>query len=245
MKTGPREYYLRIDVYDPATIPMSRLAEYMADFANLLGNKEHVHFVRLGKGSCKVVSVIDDVATPKVDGRIKAVQTGEAPIDAINAYNSIDERLAQDNGIGSINQTGYGQLIRFPGRNRSREIYGPFNQHGTVEGIPIRIGGEQQTVPIHLQEGKTIHICSGSRQIASEISDNKYLFRKVIRANGIGRWFRDQNGKWIMKSFIIYGPLVPLDDSPLSAVVQRLRAIPEKWKEKDDPIAELQNLRSL
>ena len=45
------EYRFRIDVFKPDTMPMGRLAEYMADLSQLLGEKEQVHFVRLEEGS--------------------------------------------------------------------------------------------------------------------------------------------------------------------------------------------------
>jgi hypothetical protein len=37
-------YELYIDAFRPDTIPMCRLAEYMASSAELLGNGEHVRF---------------------------------------------------------------------------------------------------------------------------------------------------------------------------------------------------------
>ena len=33
------------DSFTPATLPMARLAEYLADLATVLGEKEHVHFL--------------------------------------------------------------------------------------------------------------------------------------------------------------------------------------------------------
>ena len=34
----------------PLTLPMARLAEYLTDFATLLGNKEYVHFTNVRRG---------------------------------------------------------------------------------------------------------------------------------------------------------------------------------------------------
>ena len=47
-----------IDAYSPETLPMSRLAEYMAQLATLLGEKSHVHFVELAAGSAKLVHAV-------------------------------------------------------------------------------------------------------------------------------------------------------------------------------------------
>ncbi len=48
---GDDVYELYIDALTPATISMSRLAEYMRDFAEMLGHNEHVHFEKLKAGS--------------------------------------------------------------------------------------------------------------------------------------------------------------------------------------------------
>jgi hypothetical protein len=54
---GSSEYRLKIDVYTPATIPMARLAEYMQEFAVLLGEAKSVHFVRLEEGSLNAIGL--------------------------------------------------------------------------------------------------------------------------------------------------------------------------------------------
>jgi hypothetical protein len=59
MERRPREYRLRIDAFTPETLPMSRLAEYMADLATLLGEQERVHFARLENGSTALVHTIE------------------------------------------------------------------------------------------------------------------------------------------------------------------------------------------
>jgi hypothetical protein len=66
--TIPREYRFKITAYTPATIPMARLAEYMAELAVVLGEEEHVHFVRLQKGSTVLVHNIENEIFCKLTG---------------------------------------------------------------------------------------------------------------------------------------------------------------------------------
>ena len=47
---GEEIYEFYIDAFTPETVPMARLAGYMADFAELLGHREHVHFGKLKQG---------------------------------------------------------------------------------------------------------------------------------------------------------------------------------------------------
>src|SRR5262249_18793640 len=125
-----------IDAYSPETIPMARLAEYMADFAALLGKEHAVHFERLERGSTKIISRGEFEDVPKVTTRLTEIRNGTAPKELTRLVTQIDDRLANDNAIGSVlfEEGGQGvaaELLAFPGRDRPRaQCYGPFNQEG-------------------------------------------------------------------------------------------------------------------
>ncbi len=242
MPTKRREYELRIEAYSPDTIPMVRLAEYMADLATLLGEYKSVHFVRLGKGSTRLVHAVEHEAEPKIRERVQSVRNDEGPIDAIRAARNIDRRLAQDNASGELVDPVNHKIIDFPGRKRfTQPIYGPFNQPGTLDGIPIRVGGETDPVPVHLEEpGQPAHICYASRAVAREIAP--YIFSTMIRAEGVGRWHRDADGKWLLDKFTIHS-FKKLKDTPLTDVVERLRSIPGKFQQLEDPLKKVREMR--
>ena len=239
-----REFRFRIDAYTPDTVPMARLAEYMQDLAALLGEKEHVHFVRLEEGSMTLVQKIDPESLPKVCARISAINVaqGEAPQDAVRAFRAIDRRLAEDNAAGRLYQDDGAPLIHFPGRENGKPLtFGAFNQPGSLDGVLIKIGGRDEMVPVHLQEGDAVYICNATREMACRLAP--HLFTAALRVHGTGRWERDGEGAWILRRFTI-GNFEVLDDAPLSNVVARLRQMPGSgWKEIDDPFAELQRLR--
>jgi hypothetical protein len=242
MPRKSREYELRIDAYSPETIPMVRLAEYMADLATLLGEYKSVHFVRLAKGSTRLVHAVEYEAEPKIRERVQSVRNDEGPIEAVRAARNIDRRLAHDNASGELIDPTKSRIIDFPGRKRfSQPLYGPFNQSGTLDGIPIRVGGEADPVPVHLEEpGLPPHICYASRAVAREIAP--HIFSTMIRAEGIGRWHRDSDGKWLLDRFTIHS-FKKLKDAPLTEVVERLHSIPGKFRELEDPIKKLRELR--
>jgi hypothetical protein len=236
----PIQYEFRIDAYTPDTLPMARLAEYMADLAILLGNVEKVHFVRLKKGSTVLVQTVEWEAAPKVAERIRAVKLSEAPPDAMKAYREIDQRLASDNAIGSLTVPLQGNIIEFPGRSRPTSAsYGPFSQPGVFDGIPIMIGGKTDPVPVHLEEGDVIHLCHASRAIAKRLA--AHLFVSVVRVIGNGRWHRDPDGIWVMDRFNITDFSL-LRDETLGEAVSRLR-IAAGNPEPEDVLAELENIR--
>src|ERR1700757_4613496 len=91
-----------IDAYSPETIPMAKLAQYMADFAALLGKEHPVHFASLEGGSTKIVSRVDFEDMPKVTNRLTEIRNGTAPKELVRLVAEIDDRLANDNAIGRI-----------------------------------------------------------------------------------------------------------------------------------------------
>jgi hypothetical protein len=240
MTGEPVKYEFKIDVFTPETLPMARLAEYMADLANLLGNVEKVHFVRLKKGSTILVHEVEWEAAPKVVERIRAVRQAEAPPEAMKAYQSIDHRLASDNAIGRLIAPSRESIIEFPGRSRpTSAAYGPFTQPGSFDGIPIMIGGKTDPVPVHLEEGDLIHLCYAPRAIAKRLAP--YLFVGAVRVVGNGRWHRNPDSIWRMDRFII-AEFSPLNDESLGEAVAKLRTAAGK-PEHEDVIAELDKIR--
>lgn len=238
--TKREEYKFRIDAFKPDTIPMSRLAEYMADVATLLGTQEHVHFLRLEDGSTVLVQEVEYEAVPKVRERLEGIRTRSAPDDALKAFSDIDQKLSEDNASGLL-ETEMTRVIEFPGRNRSKtEVFGPVVQPGTIDGVLIRVGGRDATVPVYLLEGEIIHKCNSNREVAKRLAP--HLFGGTLRVHGFGKWNRDSFGNWVMERFNITD-FTPLDDSNLSVAVAKMRSITTDLHSSDDPLKELGRLR--
>jgi hypothetical protein len=237
------EYRFKIDAYTPATSPMARLAEYMTDLAALLGEPENVHFEHLEEGSTVLVQRIEEPAFPKVRARIRAVERGDAPADALKAFGNLDRRLAADNATGVLSGGETAEIIRFPGRDRPKPLdYGGFRQHGSLDGVLIRIGGKDKSVHALLQEGDQTWRCEMTRDMARCL--RSHLFERPIRVFGEGRWRRDTEGGWHLERFVVTSFEV-LDDAPWHETVARLRAIEgAEWRDLADPLAELRDIRT-
>jgi hypothetical protein len=238
------EYRFKIGAYSPETMPMARLAEYMSDLATLLGNRDSVHFVKLDPGSTTLVQDIEYEAVPKIRHRINGVRTRTAPEDAIDAYGRIDKRLQEDNAVGHIETVEDASesvtIIEFPGRERRlAEKFDSISQPGNLDGLLIRVGGKDNTVPIYLEEQEEIHRCTSNRALAKRLSP--YLF-EIIRVHGVGKWNIDSFGNWVMEEFRI-SDFERLDTTSLSESVKRLRNIKSNIQAQEDPIAELNKLR--
>lgn len=239
-----REYKFKIDAYTPETLPMERLAEYMADLAKMLGETANVHFVRLDPGSTILVQKIDEEAEPKVRHRIKTLRSGDGPPDALAAYTRLNRRLLDDNAVGALSDGKGANVIDFPGRNLAEPVtFGAFNQSGSQDGQLIRIGGVREQVPVILQASNGMHInCQAPRELAKTIAP--YLLGPELRVHGEGRWHRDRTGTWQLDRFTI-GSFEVLGDERLSTVVAKLRDIPgSEWPDVEDPWAELERERN-
>jgi len=233
------EYRFRIDAYSPDTMPMARLAEYMAELSAMLGERSAVHFRRLEGGSTVLVHQIDREAVPKVRQRVSQVRAGDGPAEPLRAYKTINKMLRDDDAVGTLRADKRGAvIIRFPGKEEAQEQFGSVKQYGSIDGIVTWVGGSDQTAHITLEtEGRQISHISMTRALAKALGNKLF---EPVRLHGRGRWSRDSEGLWILRDFRAEH-FEALDDTPLSAVVTQLRAIPAEWGE--DAYSELGTIR--
>jgi hypothetical protein len=241
-----KKLIFHIDAYSPETIPMAKLAEYMADFASLLGRDHAVHFAGLANGSTMIQARVEFEDVPKVTGRLDDIRRGSAPKDVIKTFEQIDNRLANDNAVGWIfedgGDSGTTELLAFPGRTRPKQqSYGPFTQDGHLDGLLISVGGKDETISLRLQNGEVVYSnCETSRTIARDLC--RHLFEPV-RIYGNGRWKREENGQWTLLRFRV-SRFDVLENVNLRDAVTALRKIGGSgWADVVDPLAELAAIR--
>jgi hypothetical protein len=243
VRTDNPPYRLRIDVFTVDSLPMGRLAEYMAELAKMLGNRERVHFSHLEEGSAVLVSRVEPEAYPKVEERVTLIKRGEAPKDAMEAFKTIDAMLAKDGAVAVLTTPTEGNVIEFPGRLRPKPVkYCPFREHGTLDGRIIRIGGRDETIPVWLKHGEVEYHCNvRSEDVARRLAP--YYLNGIVRVHGSGKWVREENGTWKLEQFDI-NDFVVLDDSPLTEIVGRLRAVEGgRWHDSEDGLSDILGLR--
>jgi hypothetical protein len=107
-----------------------------------------------------------------------------------------------------------------------------------LEGQVIRVGGKDETVPVHLRDGAIIHSgLNTTPELARRIA--QHLLGPTLRVFGTGTWFRGGDGCWQLRSFRITDFAV-LDEAPLSDVVKALRRVEGSgWGEVPDPVRAL------
>lgn len=229
--------------FTPTTMPMARLAEYLADLAELLGHKESVHLVAIEPGSTQPVIYYDPLEEGRIFSRIRGAATGTGDPDAIKAFQSIDRRLKRDNGFGSL-VNGTAQLADFPGiRQPQPVIYPKFREHGTITGRLRRVGGKGTTIPIWIERpDRRMFYCESSEHISKQLSD---FYLEIVRVHGVGTYIRNEEGAWEQINFTIksFDP-EPLTDQSIIDTFEKLRAIEGNgWNEVKDPLADLNRIR--
>lgn len=237
-----KERRFKIDVFTPETLPMERLAEYMLEFAKLLGEPERVHFVDVEHGSAVLRALVENVAVPKVERRLSEASRSQGDPVALKALRDLDLMLAHDNAVGQLLDDTGAEIIAFPGRNRPKPLeYGPFREDGVLEGVVIKVGGEGASVPVWLRDNETVYKkCSARRPLARKLAE--HYEAGLLRVSGTGSWMRLATGAWLMRSFEIKDFEV-LDDAPLAEVIKRLHGV-EGAEWSDDPITDLARIRT-
>jgi hypothetical protein len=235
----------RIDSYTPETLPMARLAEYLAFLATLYGSEDRVHFDKIKKGSAVLQVIVEDPAVPKVLQRLQSVKSGDPDPDAKKAYKALDSLLQNDGAIGSISRASGGKVLDFPGRKiPTQEIY-TITQPTTVDGVVIKIGGRDGSIPVTLRdrEGKIISCQIRGEANAKELS--RHYLENPIRAHGTGKWVRYANGTWEIETLVIHS-YEELDTTPLDNVLLDIKKVGGNgWKSMEHPIEEWRKMRGI
>ena len=231
---------LKIDGYTPHTLPILRLIEYLRDLAALLGTESDAHFIEVGEGSAALAHDIPIAKYREVTSRIQAAERGEGSPELVRAYCQLRAKLRHDNTVAVFIADDGGTLIEFPSQE-PEPTFGMVTQGGSLEGVLIKVGGRDETVPLHLQDATTYYKCSTTREIARQMAP--YLFSAPLRVHGMGRWIRGEAGGWTLESFKV-ASWEKLNDDALEAVLARMRIAQSDWDKIGDPLLELKNLRN-
>jgi hypothetical protein len=236
-------YVFRIDAFSPGTLPMARLADYMAQLAKLIGHAEHTHFIGVEEGSAKLVHTVDEEDAEGVRGRLSDVAAGTGPKDALAARAKLDDLLAEDQAVGELCERGGAVILPFPGRLREKPLTFPaFRQDGAIEGQVVSIGGKDASAHAILQDGDiTLTGLTMKRGLARDLA--QYLYGPKVRLTGNGRWERHPDGAWKLLEFRVEG-FKTLDEKPLAEVLQELRRLPGNGLMKDSAYRDVINLSS-
>lgn len=240
---APVIYEFHMDRWLPTTIPMKRFAEYLDKLSELLGHQDGVHFLKVKNGSTSQAFFVDESYRAQVWGRLQAANDNAftAVADLVSLKRDINRMLMQDHCTGYLRIQKGPKVIVFPGRKTPLAEEVVLLESGDIEGMVIKVGGRDATVPVHLQSGTTFYKCLTSRENAKRLAQR--LFEGEVRVTGKGKWLRDAEGDWTLQKFDIVSFEI-LECVPLDKFVEEMRYIKGSgWNELEDPQAELKRQR--
>lgn len=235
-------YDFRIDVWKPETLPLKRLAEYAGELAKLFGSTPDVHLLKIRRGSHVQEFAVANTARASVERQLALVRSADAPEELVRPYRNVNQYLRTDGGSAVLKLKGGAKLIEFPGCKTPLAEEVVIHEAGTLDGVVIRVGGKDDTVPVWLEgENRERLACTASRPIAKELAG--HLFGDAVRVSGMGKWRRNADRLWELEDFVIKS-WQTLDETPLDEMVTKLRAVPGSgWDQLDDPQAEWRRIR--
>lgn len=236
-ETG-QELRFYFEPYTPETLPLGRLADYLAELAKVLGDRRAVHLIEIQEGSTVLVTKLDPGTLPRIYERADAVRHETAPREAMEGYRNLNRMLREDEGSGALLEPTGAEILDFPGRREAQPLFTGIEERGEVVGEIARIGGMSDPVPMLLQTAEgTISGCQAPRTIAKQLG--RLLFEPV-RLYGIGSWSRTTAGIWRLNRFRVE-QFEKIENEPLSTEILRLRALDLGWGA--DAVSELLKLR--
>jgi len=214
------EYPFRILGPKPDTIPMARLALYMAELARLMGSQESVHFSRIEDKSVSIVAQAPIEELPMISPRIRYASMGDISADAASPWRKLNDYLAEDGWTAELPLPKNGEVIKFPGKSKTSAILKSINQPTSVQGRLVRIEGGGDLVRVGLKiDGDLTARISIEAHHAPRLAQ---YFHRNVRLSGDGRWSRDSGGQWILDN-VAASSFDVLDDTPLTEALERLR----------------------
>ncbi len=172
----------RIREHTPETKPMARLAQCLKHLATLLGETNGVHLRGVKPGSIEAEMTVKPDAATAVNERLAAVMAGAGPANALEARAAMERFPAEDSASADLASEGDEGLLRFhPDAPPGEPQFGPFSGEGTLDGIPIVVGGRGDPAPARLRDVNRVRIRQASRDVAQDIS--RHLFMGWIRAS--------------------------------------------------------------
>jgi hypothetical protein len=229
----------------PLNLPMARLAEYLADLADILGHRDFVHLISVEPGSAEPNFWIEPPAYDGAIARARSAQFGNGPREANEGFKRLNQKLKEDNGsAGIFEESQTTNIIEFPGvkLGANAAIKG-IREQASVAGELRRIGGLDKTIHLQIRraDGDVVYV-EADEMFGKQLEGRLFTY---IRVSGIATWMRDTNGKWHLEKFRAqsFDP-EPLINEPFGTTMETLKSLPgNKWGEVEDPFDEWRKIR--
>ncbi|MEO0426710.1 MAG: hypothetical protein AAF160_04620 [Pseudomonadota bacterium] len=220
----------------PRDLPLERMAEYMREFARMLGEPERVLFSGVKEGSvCIAARARLGYGLGPAANRTVSIGRGEGSAESRRAYEKISEMAAADNRRARV-QRRHAVLLHFPTGAHANKDRLRVRNRGHVTG---QLSGLLEDTATNIRarlrplDGGALIYCEASYAIGDKLGAH---FRKVVRIFGPGWWERKADGTWVCKN-IEAESFEPVENIEIRSLIDRLRGLAASHEE--DTLEEL------
>lgn len=239
-------FMLRILRRDPDAMEMSRLGEYIIEFAALLGTENKPIFRGIKKASTGLRAYTPPDRTPYSRARIKQAKSDSASKPARHLH-TIEEMLGADSiAEAQILDEDDNVIYAVFGHKDEDSSAERLYQEGWVDGVVTGLVGSDDTMHLHLRDHFDRHLKLNIRDEALAREILTYFRIGSVRLCVRGTWVRTENGWSPEASKCTVHSFEALEDTPLSQVLGAAARVKNNgWRELKDPIGEWANIRGL
>jgi hypothetical protein len=246
MKQPNWTFCLRLLGRNPNKVEMDRLAEYLTQFADLLGRDNKPVFKQIKRASTGIQAYVPPHAQHLAHARLVGAKSG-VDSKAVKSLQTITRMIAEDDMPG-------GELL--DANNNVIYLFEPskpvptdsatIEQVGEVDGIVVGVTGADDTLHITLRDwaSRDVRLVVRNLEVGQGLAQ---VFRAgMVRCFVHGKWRRTESG-WVPESgSCVLDRYEILDVAPAGSVLEQLRAIPgNAWTDLADAQFEWEQLRGI
>lgn len=230
MSRNEYSYMLRILRHDPYLETLDRMAEYFRVLSDLLGKENSPLYAGVVKKSIGVRARVPDEFQDSARERVSSAAND-------GTYEAADRRLADLGVRSAILLDADGNVChKFTPVKEEATDEPRLVQQGAVDGVITGLVGSDSTMHLHVLDifGKRVILVVRDIDLAKSLLG--YFRSAEVRLHVNGTWRRTEDGwtpeanKCTVQSFDV------LDESPVSAIFDSLRAIPGNgWSAMENP----------
>ncbi len=237
-------YSLKLYDRKPDDMPLDKLADYLREFALILGKDNQPVFSSVNEGCVLLCAKIPEHKQSQVDQRLLDAQRGDTQ-SGVSKHLLRLEAMMLDDGISKAEFLNPQQQIVVTLHAANESALYSVSQSGEVDGEITGVMGADDTMHITLKEwgGRIVKLVAGV-QTGRELGH--HLRTGSVRLYAHGQWNRTDAGWKPDPKKCVVDRFEVLDESGVVEIFNELRAIPGNgWATEPDPLALWRELRGI
>lgn len=235
---------LRIPQRRPHQLRIDRLAEYMREFADLLGTDNSPMFAGIKDASTGLRAAVPAKRRSHAWKRIHTARY-DASSRPAKVLRRIESLLGEDHlASAELLDDKQNVLYLFHAHEQSNVNHVTIKQHGEVDGMVTGLVGADDTMHLHLRDclSRDLKLVIRQEELARNLL--KHFREGLVRLRVHGIWARTDDG-WVPEANrCVVDGYEPLDETPAAEVFAQIASIPSNgWTELTDPAAAWRDIR--